>query len=119
MKPRKLLLAVLLIGLVPVVDVTGRTRPRPRQQQPLRSSIAYSNRVASAPPSNMSFLQSRICQIFLDSRIIAQMAGLGQAACQRHCIFDKGVGYAIAFGIDEFVGHWFGLLSHIDKFGAE
>ncbi len=51
--------------------------------------------------------------------ITAQIFCLWQVAYQRHCVFDKGLGYAIAFGVNKFVGHRFCFFGHAAKFGAE
>jgi hypothetical protein len=44
-------------------------------------------------------------QSLSDSWVVAQIMGLGQTACQRHRIFNKGLGYAVTFRIDVFLGH--------------
>jgi hypothetical protein len=55
----------------------------------------------------------------LDSRSAAQVFGFGQAACEGHRVFDEGVGYAVAFRVDEFVGHRLCVPGDAGKFGAE
>jgi len=51
--------------------------------------------------------------------MVAEIVGFGQAAGQRHCVFDKGICYAIAVGIDKFIGHRLGLFGYIAKVGTE
>lgn len=93
MKPRKLLLAVLLIGLVPVIDVTGRTRPRPRKPRQTRVWPQRPRQITFARPTieNSNKVEFELCYEFSvpgKTSVIKFVALLPQTIPDRQKILD-------------------------------
>ena len=56
---------------------------------------------------------------FLYSRPVAQVFALRHPPCQRHRIFDKGVRYTVAFGVDKFIRHRLCFFRNVFQLCAE